>query len=440
MRRGELGGDIFRLQSGVLEVVDPTRVPELILNTLAPGAVVGELAFVSDAPRSVDVRAGTACVLLAWDPAALEALFDQHPSISATFHRQVARLTAARLRRITDRAIAGTFSPTTSVDADDDVRTWVHRIVAAVKASMPGLEALVRGSPDDRVTADVFRMLDSLEHTVTELFEAYPDPGAAGFAERELRRELHPYLVRSSLAERALRRPHGRIGTVQILAQAMIDLPLGDGPVGLLVDRWMLDRPTFTALRALQPELVRTIAQGIPDGRPARIQILNVGTGSLTKRLADQIDPLPGADPVTVTVVDQSELALQLVPAAPTGSRVAVNPLRADFVTAAIAEQTLDLPAQDIVVVQHLLELLPERIAVALLRQCRRQLSPDGALVVATLGPAKDRTFLDRILRWPTIRRTRRAVRELLQAAGFVEVTPVAALPPAELTVAVCRG
>ncbi|MEM6930736.1 MAG: cyclic nucleotide-binding domain-containing protein, partial [Myxococcota bacterium] len=161
IRRGDQRSDVFRLQSGVLEVVDSTRVPELIVNTLSPGAVVGELAFVTEGPRSVDVRAGTDCVLLVWDKAVLQEVFNEHPVIAATFHEQVARLASARLRRITDRAIAGTFAATESVDADDDVRTWVERIVSAVKEAMPDLETELRARPTDvAARASVVATLD----------------------------------------------------------------------------------------------------------------------------------------------------------------------------------------------------------------------------------------------------------------------------------------
>ncbi len=432
IRRGDLRSDVYRLQSGVLEVVDPTRVPELIVNKMTPGAVVGELAFVTDTARTVDVRAGTDCVLLAWERHVLEEVFTEHPVIAAVFHEQVARLTSARLRRITDRAIAGTFAVTESIDADDDVRTWVERIVSEVKEVMPDLETQLRANADDPMArAAVVAALDQLEATVFELFEAHHDPGVATFAEKVLRSELHPYLARSSLAERALRRPHGRIGTVQIVAQARIGMPIGDGILGQLIDEWILDRPTFQALRALHPLLSRTVLRGLPDGRAARVQVLNVGTGALVSELAEYARP-----DVTFTVVDQSPLALALVDTSGLRPGIAIAPVQANLVALAAGELDLELPPQDIVVLHHLLEVLPERVVVSLLGVCRQQLAPDGALVVATLGPSRDRTFLDRVLGWPTIRRSRLGLDELLRGVGFTSVTAVGARGPAQLFVA----
>lgn len=435
IRRGEAPGDVYELASGVLEVVDSTRVPEMVLNRLAPGAVVGELAFVEQAPRLVDVRAGTDCVLRAWSATVLEDLFAQHPAVAATFHREVARVTARRLRRLTDRAIAGTFAGPDAVDSDDDAATWVQRIIEGMKEVMPDLEAQARGNPEDPlVRAELFRTFDQLEAAVRELFEAVPDAAGAGTAEAALRRDLHPYLVRSSLAERALRRSSGRLGTVQILAQAMIDRPLGDGAIGALVDEWMLARPTFAALRALHPELVRTVRRGLPDDRTSRLTVLNVGTGSLFAALDHALQD--HQESIVLTVVDESPRALQLLPLPAVAPRVDAVTLQTDLVAFATGQRDLELPPQDIVVLHHLVEVLPERIAVALLGQCRRQLADDGALVVSTLGPSNDRVFVGRVLGWPTIRRTALALDELMRAAGFRQVTPVPVRAPGQLLVA----
>ncbi|MEN0063091.1 MAG: cyclic nucleotide-binding domain-containing protein [Myxococcota bacterium] len=435
MQRGDGGSDIYLLQSGVLEVVDRTRVPEIPVNSLTPGAVVGELAFVTDTSRLVDVRAGTDCVLLAWERDTLKRLFQEHPVIAATFHAEVARLTANRLRRLTDRAIAGSFDLSESVDEDDDVRTWVQRIVGLIKEAIPQHDAQLRVAPESPAAQSaVSTTLDRLETAIAELFEAHSEPDAAAFAERELRRELMPYLVRSSLADRALRRPGGRLGTVQILAQSMINMAMGDGVLGVAMDRWILDRPTFAALRELQPELVRTIQRGLPDGRASEVQILNVGSGSLVAGLLTAIEDHP--HPVTVSVIDQSARALALLPDPEPGANATLVPKVANLVALASGDLDLSMPPQDIVVMHHLIEVLPERLAFNLLLQCRRQLAPDGALIVATLGPSADRALLDRLLGWPTIRRPRNGVGELLRAAGFGTVSPVTTAVPGQLIVA----
>ena len=57
LRRGAKGGDIYLVEAGSLEVVDMRQSPEIILDVLGPGRIVGEMGFVDEAPRSADVRA-----------------------------------------------------------------------------------------------------------------------------------------------------------------------------------------------------------------------------------------------------------------------------------------------------------------------------------------------------------------------------------------------
>ena len=52
IRRGDAGGDIYRVERGSVEVVDSRSRPEVILDVLGPGAVVGELSFLVGELRS----------------------------------------------------------------------------------------------------------------------------------------------------------------------------------------------------------------------------------------------------------------------------------------------------------------------------------------------------------------------------------------------------
>jgi hypothetical protein len=128
-----------------------------------------------------------------------------------------------------------------------------------------------------------------------------------------------------------------------------------------------------------------------------------------------------GHPPTVLTVMDQSRDALALVDVGlvdrPKGCEVAT--IQENLVSFAMGRGRMDLPRQDGIVLHGLLEYLPERIAVALLEACRSLLSDDGVVVLATLAPSPDRSLLDRLLHWPTIRREDTSVRGLLHAAGL---------------------
>jgi SAM-dependent methyltransferase len=418
IRRGEPGGDVFFLRKGTLEVVDTRQGSELILATLPEGTVVGEMAFVDDSPRSADVRAQGDCEVLRWAQQDLRSLLTRHPELAAGFYQQVARLASHRIRFLTEGAVAGAFGSTPAVAAADELRAAIPKVCDPVKTAFPLLETALRRDADDQdARSRVGVVLDALERAVTELFVAHHEPAAARLATELLARELHPYLVRSALAERAIRRPPGGVASAEVTAHVLVNQAGGDGRLGELIDRWLLDRPTFDALRRTHRGIVELLPKQLPSHRNRRVLLLNAGTGSLVNGLVAAL----GHPPTVLTVMDQSRDALALVDVGlvdrPKGCEVAT--IQENLVSFAMGRGRMDLPRQDGIVLHGLLEYLPERIAVALLEACRSLLSDDGVVVLATLAPSPDRSLLDRLLHWPTIRREDTSVRGLLHAAGL---------------------
>lgn len=418
IRRGEPGGDVFFLRKGALEVVDTRQATELILTTLPEGTVVGEMAFVDDSPRSADVRAHGDCEVLRWAQQDLRSLLARNPALASAFYQQVARLASHRIRFLTEGAVAGAFGSTAPVAAADELRAAVPRVCDPVKTAFPVVETALRRDPDDPdARARLVTVLDGLERAVADLYLAHPDPAAARLATELLARELHPYLVRSALAERAIRRPPGGVAGPEVMAHVLVGQAGGDGRTGELVDRWLLDRPTFDALRRTRTGIVDLLPKQLPSHRNRRALLLNAGTGSVVTGLVSALTH----PPTVLTVMDGSRDALMLVDVGlvdrPKGCEVAT--VQENLVAFATGRGRIDLPKQDGVVLHGLVEYLPERIAVALLERCRELLTDDGVVVVATLGPSPDKTFLDRVLSWPTIRREDATLRGLLHAAGL---------------------
>jgi extracellular factor (EF) 3-hydroxypalmitic acid methyl ester biosynthesis protein len=430
LRRGEPGGDVFVLREGTLEAVDPRATPELILSTLPAGAVVGEMAFVDNSPRSVDVRAGTDAVVLRWTRDELHRLLVSHPDLASAFYENVARLATSRVRSLTEGAVSGAYGRDTPHVADaDEVRAWVDRIAERVKLALPPVETVLRRDPEDpAAVARVGEVLDEVQVEVDLLFEATTDPVSRRFAAELLGRELHPYLVRSALAERSIRRPEGVAGTPDILAHVLVGTAGGDGRLGELIDRWLLDRPTFRALRSLRGPLVELVVGALPRDRERKVLLVTVGTGSIPAGLCAALDL-----PTTLTMLDQSADALALVEAPDRASPVRVVALQESLTRFASGRATLGIPRQDVIVLHGLVEYLPEPMVVSLLSTCRALLADGGAVALATLAPSPDRTLVDRLLTWPTLRRADDALDGLMDAARLRIVSRPAVEDPARL-------
>ncbi len=419
MRRGEPGGDMFLLRKGSFQVVDTRSNPEVILAVLDEGTVVGEMSFLDDSPRSADVRAATNAEVLRWARADLRALLQRQPALAAIFWESLARLASERARNLTTSAVTGSLTRAEPRAAGIvRLRDEARRIAEITKEGLLEAETALRQDPnDERPQREIRALLDNLETEIRTLFEAHPEAESRHDAARILGRELHPYLVRAALAERCIRRHEGVGGAPDILAHILVDHEGGDGRLGEIVDRWLLDRPTCHALRAWRDATVRVAQESLPLHRNRRITILNVGTGSLVASLAHVVDH----PPTVVTVVDPSRDSLAFLDASLTlwPESVELQTIQESLAGLALGRDHLSLPPQDLVVISGVVEYLPERVAVALLTEVKQWMTPGGRVLLATLGPSDDQDALDALLGWPTLRRAPETLLRLLAAAGF---------------------
>ena len=83
-----------------------------------------------------------------------------------------------------------------------------------------------------------------------------------------------------------------------------------------------------------------------------------------------------------------------------------------------------------------LLEYMPDRIALSALDVARDLLVQDGTVIISALQHSDDQNLLDRLLNWPSIRRTPARLSRLLDRAGFSGIQIEEIQPPAILAFA----
>ncbi|WP_257459261.1 cyclic nucleotide-binding domain-containing protein [Archangium lipolyticum] len=79
--QGNKGSSLFLLQEGGLEVIAKQDGKERVLAELSPGAVVGEIAFLSGEPRTATVRATDSATVIEISAAHLKPLVEGRPAI-----------------------------------------------------------------------------------------------------------------------------------------------------------------------------------------------------------------------------------------------------------------------------------------------------------------------------------------------------------------------
>jgi len=108
-REGDPGDSVVILLDGTLAVTDRTPAGEpVVLGTMEPGTIVGEIAAFDGRPRSATVRASSRCRIVRLEATRFRALVEARPDILAElFWLQVDRVRSltTRVTRAHDRAI-----------------------------------------------------------------------------------------------------------------------------------------------------------------------------------------------------------------------------------------------------------------------------------------------------------------------------------------------
>jgi len=99
IRAGDLDSTLFTIEDGHLDIVATRDGKPIVVATVGPGDVLGEVAFIDDSPRSVSVRAGEETVTVrAWDKRSLSEGLAFDPQLLAKFAVAMSELLVERIR------------------------------------------------------------------------------------------------------------------------------------------------------------------------------------------------------------------------------------------------------------------------------------------------------------------------------------------------------
>jgi CRP/FNR family cyclic AMP-dependent transcriptional regulator len=104
IEKGETDSSLFAVEDGHLDIVADREGRDVVLATVGPGDVLGEVSFIDDSPRAVSVKAGEETVLVrVWDKKTLSEALAFDPQLLAKFAVAMAELLVERLRDMTKR-------------------------------------------------------------------------------------------------------------------------------------------------------------------------------------------------------------------------------------------------------------------------------------------------------------------------------------------------
>ena len=420
IRRGEKGGDIYRVAEGELEVIDTRSQPVVVLDVLQRGAVVGEMAFLDESVRSADVRSVDLGVCQRWDRAALIRLLQSDPGLGASFFQVLARLVSERARSVSNNAIAGAFSSRRGAAHGSAASSAFGRTLAQQLTNrLIAIEPVIR---KDRELAhrEVVTALQNFKGAFHEALVRMSDDDQAS-AGAEVSRELHPYVMRSHIGELCLDRPSGHAADVQVLAHLDANKVEGDGPLGEFIDGWLLELPTSRSMRERRALASQAVLEALPSQGLVRMLLVNVGSGAVLGHISPYLARMRGE----IVCVDSERDNLAAIDA-----RLRKRPpdlklrlLQEDLASVCLGQARVRHPPQQIIVLDGLVDYLPERVCASLLRWAAGQLAPNGTLIATAVTPAADDAVFRYLLAWPMVRRSRSVVESLFASAGLNEIS-----------------
>lgn len=426
IRRGTEGGDIYLVVEGRLEVVDSRQKPELIMDVLGEGRVVGEMAFIDQAPRVADVRAVEPTKVRQWLRDDLLRILNGDEPLASRFFRALSASTVSRLRA-TDQLASGILPVQSSGEGvrinaavAETARSFAQEPRARWASAEDGLKSsTAQVDVDTEVNAGLNALVDDLNGWLSGMNSVSRAKEAGGLLRGEVRHLLRR--ARSgSLGVDGRRDPAARMSFMAHLLRGRAE---GNDEFGERLDHAILGLPTPTALRARLVRAVEAAVALLPEDREAEVVLLEPACGALLARLMPRvvgqgarIHCLDG-DPHTLAFADAG---LQARP-----TNIQLNMVHQDVIALPDA-RGLDLPAADVILLNGLLDYLPARVITRLLTWCREHLAAGGGVVVTGLGPTQDARFMEHVLDWPTMRRTSGELQEFLKATGFDVVEPSA--------------
>ncbi len=405
LQRGQRVEHLFVVETGTFEVVDSRTNPGTVLEVIAPGALAGGLPFLDGAPSHADVRALEPSTVRAWTHDHIHGLVERDAAFAADFHRAVARTLGHRYRALHGTLASGALSGGRSAATHQDLGRQARDHAAEVLyAWVEADERLRVDGTSSRARALIQIGMDHILGDITRWLTGLPDLQQRATAGAMISRELRPHLVRSTTGERTLDALGQAAGDPRLLAHVIRGEASGKGTFGHALDSLLLALPTFEAIRTRASQLVETGRSLLHPDRPSDLLVVHPNCGAVLVGLLMPMSIAGGS----IRVMDGNQSVLGMVdaglPRRP--SRIQLTFEHADVAALALGRIDRSFEAHDTIVLDGILDHLPDRLAVSLITWCARQLVPGGTLLCSGLAPAPDALATDHIFGWPLVRRS----------------------------------
>jgi CRP-like cAMP-binding protein len=103
IRYGEPGFALYIIKEGEVSVEIPAETGTIEVDTLSVGEFFGEMALVTESPRTATIKCKTDVIIYALTRSAFEELMKVHPNIAVKILYNIAAVLAERLKKLNEQ-------------------------------------------------------------------------------------------------------------------------------------------------------------------------------------------------------------------------------------------------------------------------------------------------------------------------------------------------
>jgi len=439
---------LYYVLEGKVEVSYEEQGTRIIVAIIGQGEFFGEVGFIDGITRVRNIKASRDSVLLRLSRSQLTRLRAEDPHLFGDVIYLISLSICKKFRQV-----IGESRPLSSYSAFlSNGRVPLFRELKAVP------DNVFRGSLWRKVTEEVESFKAVMYHIANEIqtcpegelfYRCYPkvkelidhfdsyiealsrkekeDPETMEYVWGYIFKEIFPYFMRSRFAQRAYFKPKGYAGDFLMMEAIYKNEPDGDGPLGLLVDRYCLDTPPARAVRErrrllsdiIEEEVERRISKGLKAGE--RVRIMNLACGS-NRELFDFLKRSAKTEAIEALCIDADKDALKYTKDKVDTFRhnAFIRLMQENVIKWSLGRSKHDFSRQDIIYSAGLTDYLDERLFITLVKKAHSFLRPGGVLILSNFSINNpNKAWMDHILQWKLIHRSDQDLKRLFMAGGF---------------------
>lgn len=440
--------DVFYyIRKGKVEVsYIGARQTKITVSFIGVEEFFGEIGFFDNGSRVRTILASEDVEISIFDQDVMDSLREEEPEVFVDFLLYLTKRICKKFRRVAGESAplaayadslsgrrsckyteAKTLPPTL---VNSELWHFIHEKVEKASMELFDLSHAIqadstKGIDDPEKKERCFAVLTALVDAMPMFEEKISGSGYEDVLWGYIFKEIYPYFMRSFYVERCYHKPKGYAGDFLMIEHVYNRIPKGDGRIGELIDEFCINRPASKALRgrrALVTDQLHRLTASLADkGEP--IGIMNLACGP-NRELFDFLSTCEYSELIEALCVDIDSEALQYTNKnVNTFSHLAsIRLMSENVIKWSLGRVKHYIGLQDIIYSVGLCDYLDDRLFKALITQCYNHLKPGGTLILGNYTRHKDAVFMDRILRWELIYRSKEQLEQLFADTPFSRV------------------